>query len=175
MTALGKALDAAVASSIALRAVHAVISKARQPLSDRTVDLLHDMFRNPAAFRRARDIIRNSGVTPTTINAELARASLSALHDQLTGACVAHSFSMAAVLRKSQSLIVNAVGCGSVDTLGRAAKKVTGLPHGRMVRDLSSSEICARIVAFCTRPRHDAGDAMAAMLKSDVTPDVVAP
>ena len=148
---LEPALRRAVVSSLSSEVLRELLKRTSQPAGDRTARLLCEAFHHPTFVRSSRCIMELCGVTTATLNAELTACGLVSLRRIRAAAWVAHAYERSTRLGSTQERIVRDLSCGSVDTLNRAVKAVTGQTLSLLIKKRCRPEVLEAIVAFCLR------------------------
>jgi len=138
---LRSAVQSAAASRTSMQVVYETLrSRSAGLLDPRLVSVLSDLFRRPRSYARVDRAIALHNLTVTSINAMLSRAGLRSFEYQRRAARAALAFELMGRCGFSVSHTAKRVGCGSVDTLTRDVRKVSGLTPTEFARTVEPIE-----------------------------------
>ena len=148
---LAPAIEAAISSVLGQRVFNEVLRGKERKLSDASAHVLRTLYRSPSSCRTSSSVISLAGKTVTAINMELRQVGLGSYRVHRRAAHVTHAYSLSHRRGITVSQLARTAGCGSVDTLARDVKAITGLSVRAMVTNLSKDELIQVVAAYAVR------------------------
>lgn len=135
------AIEHAAAARLAVRVLHAIEGAAVAPLSSTIVFTVEHLFHQPSAFLRTGKALASQHISQAIVNRELRRAGLASLHILRRIARVAHAYQLVVEFGMGLKEVVLRVGAGSIDSLGRETKRLTGLAPARLCAQMTAEDL----------------------------------
>jgi hypothetical protein len=134
------AIEHAAATTIAIRVLHALQLLIDERLSSTGNYAVQQLFAEPRTFGREEKALVSLGTSCDTVNADLKRAGLAQFHVLRRVARAAHAYQLVAEFGVCLKDVVRRVGAGSIDSLTRETKKLTGFTPLRMCTQMSADD-----------------------------------
>lgn len=144
------AIEHAAAARLAVRVLDAIERAAAVPLPSTIAFTVEHLFHQPSAFLRAGKALAGQSISQAIVNRELRRAGLASLHILRRIARVAHTYQLVVEFGMGLKEVVLRVGAGSIDSLGRETKLLTGLTPARLCAQMTAEDLLQAAIDAAT-------------------------